>query len=265
MVSKNILSSRFLPWSADQPDRWPNSNTDHNIYIVFMSLSVCGGKKHVYSMCTILGNKCYLDSLCVFLIKGANVKSICRIDFTLGWYQWRGILLQVHLSPVNALEEQEFLHLLGSERRFQCLQITSVDFNVLKTEEKKCDQKRKDNKVISWCSKIPPPPVVWLVWKIFPEDFNPHCDLDLEDSNQKLPQNAHDDAPLYHVWLQKVQKIQKKHFFFEDFSLHCDLDIEDRNPNFLHGTPGHDDTQHTKFHYKSGSEEIVRTNISPED
>ena len=56
----------------------------------------------------------------------------------------------------------------------------------------------------------PPLPIVWMVQKIFPEDFNPHCDLGHEDSNQKLPQNtaAVDDATLYHVWLQKVQKFR---------------------------------------------------------
>ena len=55
------------------------------------------------------------------------------------------------------------------------------------------------------------PLVVRLFPKIFPEDFNPHCDLDHKDSNQKLPQNTlvTDDAPLCHVplcivWLQKI-------------------------------------------------------------
>ena len=53
--------------------------------------------------------------------------------------------------------------------------------------------------------------------EIFPEDLNPHCDLDLEHSNHKLAHNppAHDDAPLHQIWLQKVTKIRiwkKVHF-----------------------------------------------------
>ena len=41
--------------------------------------------------------------------------------------------------------------------------------------------------------------------------FSPHCDLDLEDSNPKLSHNtpAHDDAPLYQAWLQKVKKFRR--------------------------------------------------------
>ena len=83
-------------------------------------------------------------------------------------------------------------------------------------------------------------PQMWLVQKIFPADFNPHCDLDRENSNQKLPQNipAHDDAPLYHVWLQKFQKLERYGtYFWKDFSPY-----RDRNPNFLQDTPSHDDT-----------------------
>ena len=46
--------------------------------------------------------------------------------------------------------------------------------------------------------------------KILPEDFNPYCDPDHEDSNKKLPQNtlARDDAPQYHAWLQKAQQFR---------------------------------------------------------
>ena len=79
---------------------------------------------------------------------------------------------------------------------------------------------------------------------IFPEDFNYHCDL---DRNQKLPQNtlAVDDAPLYHVWLQKVQKFRRygTKSCSEDFSPHCDHDreVSPKNPNFLHDTLGHDE------------------------
>ena len=49
---------------------------------------------------------------------------------------------------------------------------------------------------------------------IFPEDLNPRCDLDLENSNPKLPHNtlARDDAPMYQVWLQKVQNFRRLFF-----------------------------------------------------
>ena len=45
-----------------------------------------------------------------------------------------------------------------------------------------------ETRFVTQCSKISP--VVWLVRKVFPEDFNPHCDRDLEDNNQKLPQST---------------------------------------------------------------------------
>ena len=62
---------------------------------------------------------------------------------------------------------------------------------------------------VAWRGKIPP--VMWLVRKIFPEDVNPHCDLDHEDSNQTLLQNipAVDAAPQYRVWSQKVQQFRR--------------------------------------------------------
>ena len=42
-----------------------------------------------------------------------------------------------------------------------------------------------------------------IVWKtVFPEDLNPDCDHDLEQSNPNTP--ARDDTPLHQVWLQKV-------------------------------------------------------------
>ena len=47
--------------------------------------------------------------------------------------------------------------------------------------------------------------------------------------------------------------------FFEDFSPYCDLDLEDKNPNFLHNTPGYDDTPTYQVSL-SGSEDIVNTN-----
>ena len=60
------------------------------------------------------------------------------------------------------------------------------------------------------------------------KDFIPHCDLDLEDSNPKLPHNTptRDDAPLSLIVILinieakclKVQEIWKKQLFFEDLS-----------------------------------------------
>ena len=105
----------------------------------------------------------------------------------------------------------------------------------------KNQQQQKTPRFVALCVNIPH--VVWLVQKIFPDDFNPHCDLDL-DSNPKLPQNtlAHDDAPLYRVWLQKFMS-WKNDIFVEVFSPHCDLDLEGRirNPTFSCATLGHDD------------------------
>ena len=66
----------------------------------------------------------------------------------------------------------------------------------------------------AWCSKVPP--IVWMFRKIFPEDFNPHYDLDLEESNQILPQNslAVDDAPLYPCLAAKDSAdIEERSFF----------------------------------------------------
>ena len=66
--------------------------------------------------------------------------------------------------------------------------------------------------------------------KIFPQDINPHCDLDLEESNPNLPQStpARDDAPLYQIGLQKVQEFRRsgRKLFFEDFSPHCDHNLD---------------------------------------
>ena len=72
--------------------------------------------------------------------------------------------------------------------------------------------------------------------------LNPHCDLDLEDSNPKLSNKypACGDALLHQDWLQKVQRVRR--LLFENLSPHCDLDLEDRNPNCLHDTQDHDDT-----------------------
>ena len=50
-----------------------------------------------------------------------------------------------------------------------------------------------------------------LSGQIFPEDLNPHCELDLEDNNPNLSHDTpnHDDAPLYQIWLQKVKKFRR--------------------------------------------------------
>ena len=72
--------------------------------------------------------------------------------------------------------------------------------------------------------------------QIIPEDLNPHCDLDLEDSNPKLsPNTPAPDVPLYQVWLQKIQNFRIYIYFFKDLSPHC-------YPNVSYDTPGHDDT-----------------------
>ena len=82
--------------------------------------------------------------------------------------------------------------------------------------------------------------------QLFPDDLPPYCDLDLEDSNLKLLCNtaARDDAPLYQIRLQKVEKFRRygrNSVCFKDLSPHCDLDLEDRNPTFPHDTLGRDD------------------------
>ena len=65
---------------------------------------------------------------------------------------------------------------------------------------------------VAWGGNIPTPSsVVRLIPKTFPEDYNHHGDPDHEDSNQKLLQNtpAIEDAPLYHGWLQMIQKFRR--------------------------------------------------------
>ena len=105
---------------------------------------------------------------------------------------------------------------------------------------------------------------------IFPEDFNPHCDLDLEDSNQKLPQNtlAHSwwrTTPIpWHVWLQQFRRYGEKNILFRtSFNPSRGLPLKIGNPNIWHDTPGYDDTPTYQVHYKrlSGSDDVVRTNM----
>ena len=94
--------------------------------------------------------------------------------------------------------------------------------------------------------------------KIFSEDFNPHCDLDIEVRNPKCHghTSACDHAPLCQMCLRTVQtfrRYERNSYFFEDLTVPppCDLDLEDRNPAFSHDTPGHDG-RHTKLQF-SGS------------
>ena len=88
----------------------------------------------------------------------------------------------------------------------------------------------------------PPPPhlVTQLFQKIVPEDFNTHCDLDLEDS-QTFPLMIMHHLPCLVARDWKVQEMRNKHLFFNDLSPHCDLDfdLEVRNPTLPHDTPGH--------------------------
>ena len=62
--------------------------------------------------------------------------------------------------------------------------------------------------------------------QIFLEQLNPHCDLDLENSN-------HDDqCTTIPNWVDKdseTSRDMKETVIFEDFSPHCDLDLEDRS------------------------------------
>ena len=67
---------------------------------------------------------------------------------------------------------------------------------------------------------------------LFPEDLNPHCDLDFENSNPKLSHIILAcDAPLYQVWSQKVQnfRLYGIKLFSDDLTTHCDIDLEDNN------------------------------------
>lgn len=57
-----------------------------------------------------------LDSFSVFLVKRANVESICSVDFPTRWNQrWR-VFLEVNLAPVNALEKRMVLNFKCSEQ-----------------------------------------------------------------------------------------------------------------------------------------------------
>ena len=91
---------------------------------------------------------------------------------------------------------------------------------------------------VAWGGKTPPPPAVWLL-KIFPKDGTPHYH---EDSSQKRTQNTPvtDDAPLRHVWLQKIQNFTRygrnNHFFWVS-SRNVTLTLKIGTPNISHDTP----------------------------
>ena len=52
-----------------------------------------------------------------------------------------------------------------------------------------------------------------LVETVISYHMCPHCDLDLEDNKPIFLHDTlvHDDALLYHVWLQKVQQLRRYH------------------------------------------------------
>ena len=51
-----------------------------------------------------------------------------------------------------------------------------------------------------------------MVESVISDHMNPHCDLELEDSKLIFSHDnaAHDDAPSYHIWLQKVQQLSSR-------------------------------------------------------
>ena len=59
--------------------------------------------------------------------------------------------------------------------------------------------------------------------QLFPDDLNPYCDFDIEDSNPKLAQNTPtcDDTPFIPNLVangSNIQEIWKKKLFLEDLS-----------------------------------------------
>ena len=94
--------------------------------------------------------------------------------------------------------------------------------------------------------------------QVFPDNLNPHCDLDLENSNPNL--YAHDapapDDQMHHCSKSGCERFRssgdnygRKQMFFVGFFKELspyleDLDLEDTNTTFPHDTPGHGVTHH---------------------
>ena len=103
--------------------------------------------------------------------------------------------------------------------------------------------------------------------KIFPEDLNLHCDLELEDRNPQITPRL--------MMMHHYTKFGCKRFrssgdmelsIFEDLTLHYDLDLDGRNQTFSHDTLVMMMHHHAKLGWIqfSGSEDI-RTKVRQSD